>query len=418
MEKSKLRSKFTHIYLPLLLFSIFLDEILNNFMLNVFNSRPLFQKGLFYGLFLLLQILISPIQAGFSDFYCRKKSLLFSLSISAFSLVLVYLYFNNIFSQFFVLALAMFFKSTMGNTLPLAWAGIADTKDNNYRFSLGLSTSIIALGYLALLAINLLFNEQKNSILILLLFIGLIPLFSKYFIDLVDRKGHRDKLAKELGVKKSSSPNSPRYLLDLLYLDSKIIWNRFIGCIRFRLGLLGVFLPIETSFYSTHALGVDLAVKGFEVVTMAMIFGYLVGVGFLKKLKNKSDHWLIRRGYVITILSFLPIYVSMPFLSNKPLLWLIAFCYFFYSFGVAFVVPSLFATLSKERDLQEQGKIYGLLDSTDTIALLLALIAGFIYNYFQHPFYIVTFSFITLLTSNIYYGKFVKTKKKETSTET
>ena len=235
----------------------------------------------------------------------------------------------------------------------------------------------------------------------------------KKFFDLIDRKSQRDQVATELGLDNHPSQNSTKYFFKLLFLDSKSLWKNFLKCARFRMGLLGVFLPLETSFYSTHALGVDLALAGFEIVTVLMIIGYLFGIVVLKYCKNQADEALIKVGYKISITSFLPMFVLIPVLSSDHLRWVITACYCVYSFGIAFIVPSLFSALSKDREPHEQGKIYGLIDSTDTVSLLIALIAGFIYSYLKNPIFIISFSFIIFLTSRCFYAKFSKTKKKD-----
>jgi MFS family permease len=396
-------------YLFLLLAAIFLDEILNNYFLGIFNNRPIHQKAIFFGAFLFLQIIAAPLQAGFSDFYCRKKSLIASLGISALSLIFVFFYFNDFFLQLIALSIATLLKSTLGNTLPLAWAGIADIKNQNYRFSLGLSTSIIALGYLSLLLIDAIFKEQQAAFVIFLFFICLIPLFWRKFFDLVDRRHQRELFINEHGLEIDNHDHKVKHFFSFFLLDIKSLWNNFLMHKRFCIGLLGVFLPVEISYYSTHALGVDLAVQEFEVVTILMIIGYLCGVLALKYCISIPDQKMIKMGYNISIISFSPMFLLIPFLAKDQVIWVIAPCYFFYSFGVAFIVPSLFSTLSKERKPHEQGKIYGLIDSTDTVALLFALIIGLIYNLFLTTYYIIYFSFILFLVSRIYYEKFEKT---------
>ncbi len=143
-----------------------------------------------------------------------------------------------------------------------------------------------------------------------------------------------------------------------------------------------------------------------------MIIGYLCGVCVLKYCIQKNDELMIKIGYKICLYSFIFLFACFFLLSSKYSIWALVFCYFFYSFGIAFIVPSLLATLSKERDPHEQGKIYGLVDSTDTIALLIALIAGLAFGYLSKPIYIVSFSFLLFVVSMIFYSKFRNVKEK------
>lgn len=398
-------------YLILLLAGILLDEVLNNYFLGIFANRPMPQKFILYGSFLLVQVIMAPLQAGFSDFYCRKRSIIASLCCSAISLIFMIFYFKAVFLQALVLPIAALIKASVGNTLPLAWAGIADTRTRDYRFSLGLSTSTIAIGYLALIIIETVFKELTSLFIILFLFAFLIPIFFKKFFDLIDRKSQRKTVADELGLETIENQRRISYFFKLLFLDYKSIWKDFLKCKRFRTGLLGVFFLEEISFYSIHALGVDLAIKGFTDVTILMIAGYLFGVSMLKYYKDTSDEKLINNGYKISILSFLPIFILHHFFTPDLLHWILTSCCFIYSFGVALIVPSLFSILSKERKPHEQGKIYGLIDSTDTIALLLALIFGILYSFIGNNIYVIYFSFSVFLISRFYYARFIKTKK-------
>lgn len=410
-QRDKVNS--TGFYLILLLVGILLDEILDNYFLGIFGTRPMPQKAVLYGFFLLVQVVMSPLQAGFSDFYCRKRSLIASLGCSAISLILMIFYFKMVFLQTLALPIAALIKAAMGNTLPLAWAGIADTRKQNYRFSLGLSTSVIAVGYLVIIIMDAIFKEQQSLFIILFLFLCLILIFHKKFFDLIDRKSQREAVSHEIGLYNTEKKGNIKYFFKLLFLDYKSIWKNFLKCKRFRTGLFGVFFLVEISFYSMHALGVDLSIKGFTDVTILMIAGYICGVCMLRYYKDKSDEFLINKGYKISIVSFLPIFILNHFFTSSQLQWMIAPCYFIYSFGVAFIVPSLFSSLSRERKVHEQGKIYGLIDSTDTIALFLALIIGILYSYVKKNIFIIYFSFFIFLISRLCYARFNRTKKSE-----
>ena len=156
-------------YLPQLLFFILADEIGTNYIFNIYASLSngsTYLETFFFIFFLMVQIVFSPIQAGYSDFYCRKKSIAISLSFSAISLLPAFLYFQHSISPLFLLFLMAIIKGVAGNNLPLAWAGIADTQNSNIRLSLGFSTSAIALGYLALIFLRDLFSDKPLAVVI------------------------------------------------------------------------------------------------------------------------------------------------------------------------------------------------------------------------------------------------------------
>ncbi len=381
-------------YLPQLLAFIFADEVCNNYFLSIIPELPgnlkIEQIG-FILFFFLVQIIFSPIQSGYSDFYCRKRSLIISLGFSALSVVPAFLYFEHVLSPLFLLCLMIIIKGVAGNNLPLAWAGIADTQTKNVRLSLGFSTSAIALGYLGLIILRKIFNETTLSVIIFFMFLFLCIICYKSFIDIRDNKTSKNN---------SEDPS--------LISDIKTLVNKFLRSRRFTQGLL-TYLFWEISFYSAHMLDVDLKIIEFKGLTLAMILGYLFGVACLWKLPKKSDEEVIKLGYQISILSFVPMFSLYSFVPSKE--FLIIICYFSYAFGAAFLAPSLFSTLSKEREPHEQGKIYGLLDSTDTIALLVSTIITMTYNWLNlNQIVIVFISFTLFLLSWWPYASFKKTR--------
>jgi L-asparagine transporter-like permease len=91
-------------------------------------------------------------------------------------------------------------------------------------------------------------------------------------------------------------------------------------------------------------------------------------------------------------------------------------CYFVYSIGSAFLVPSLFSIILKEHKPHEQGKICGLMDSTDTVSFLIAVLFSFYYKKLNlNSIYVVYFSFLIFLISMYTYYKFKKSKQNAES---
>ena len=384
-------------YLPQLLFFILADEIGTNYIFNIYASLSngsTYLETFFFIFFLLLQIVFSPIQSGYSDFYCRRKSLVISLSFSAISLIPAFLYFQHSISPLFLLFLIAIIKGVAGNNLPLAWAGIADTQNSNIRLSLGFSTSAIALGYLALIVLRDLFSDKTLAVVIFMIFVLTVFVCIRFFRDI------RDKRPTDTTLNKPSLKREIRLILDN-FLKSK----------RFRNGLMA-FLFWEISFYSAHMLDVDLNIRAFKGLTMAMILGYLIWVFFLWIYRKKEDKQMIKIGYGISVVAFIPIFLFFPFVADLKMV--IVSCYFFYALGAAFLAPSLFSMLSKERKTHEQGKIYGLLDSTDAIALLIASLAALIYQWLELKQIVIIFvSLIAFIASWGPYATFKKIAQKQ-----
>jgi len=382
-------------YLPPPFSIYFIDETCDNYVLNSFSTQSNLFEFVLYSIFLLISIIASPIQAGYSDFYCRKKSLIISLSFSLLSCIFILLSVKNILSSAIFLFLAIFAKAGLGNTLPLAWAAIADTQNKNFRFSLALSTSAMAFGYLVLILIKSFFNNHAAYV-ISALFVLLIYFCIRNFRDIRDQKEHF----------KPHQSFSLTFISTSIKKEIGLIVNNFLKDRRIRKALSAFFLW-EVSFYSALIGDVDMKIKGFNDLSLSMLLGYFAGVLILK-FSKKTDDEMIKIGYIISICALVPIFL-LNFLFDIRLL--IISSYFFYSLAAAFLAPSLFSILSRERHPHEQGKIYGLIDSTDTIAFLIASIYLIVYNTLQlNPLFLVIFSLTAFIISWIPYAKFKKTK--------
>ncbi len=147
----------------------------NNSILRIFNTQtPLLVLILSTGM-LVLQIFSAPIQAGFSDFYCRKKSIIVSLAFSCLSLIILVFFKSKNTLSLTPLVLVLFMNGIFGNTIPLAWSAVADTQKTNLRFSLALTTGAYSIAYM-LLAVSNLYNFTNVfwSFLISGVFIGVL----------------------------------------------------------------------------------------------------------------------------------------------------------------------------------------------------------------------------------------------------
>lgn len=412
MPKIEEEKKIPTVYVPLLLIFILGDELCNNFIFNTFDERPYFQTLLLYPAMLIVQIICAPIQSSFSDFYSRKRTIALSLSFSLLALILAFLYEQKTIFSITTIIFIILAKGGFGNTLPLSWAGIGDAKTKNHRFSFGLSTAAIALGYLTLILLERFFGKNKTNLILILYFTLLVYLCIKYFLDIRDvkrKKEHRDELING-GLTIDKNDNEIIHSFKVIFGEIALI-ARELKLERTRKAL-ATFLLWEISLYSIHMLDVDLQIKQFTNLTATMVYGYLVGVVILKFLNKIEDEKMIKIGYSICILSVVPFFLLFYFFEHPHLLMLP--CYFFYNLGTVFLAPSLFSILSKERKAHEQGKIYGLLESTDTIAFLLATIVAMTYNISKlNPVFIVSFSFLIFVASWFPYGKFKQLKRTQ-----
>lgn len=378
-------------YFPILLVFIFSDQICDNYIFGSFSDQPINYQLFLYISFLLLQIISSPIQAGFSDFHCRKKSLVVALTFSALSLLSIlliqFLKINPlVFFVFIILA-----KGGLGNTLPLSWAAISDLKTGDFRFSLALSTAAIAAGFLALSLIEKFFNEKTSGIGIFLIYLVVVFICIKKFIDIRDKGKPKDE--------------SPRHFFHLVQIELKNLSlelkkpDIIFSLISFSLW--------QVSFYIVHQLDLDFHNQYFSNVTQVMMLGYFVGVLILRFCNKFSDYIMIKTGYWICLSSILPIFIFSLFFNN--INKLIVPCYFIYNLGTAFMPASLFSIISSKRKPHEQGKVYGLIDSTNTFSILCSSLILVPFNSITiNPLLVIFISFITMAVSFFPFKKLEK----------
>ena len=145
-----------------LLIFIAADEVSNNTILESISSLSIQGRNSvsviislsLTAFFLILQVFAAPFQAGISDFSCRKKSLVFSMAATLISVMFLWCG-----QSIIILIMMICLKALMGNTLPIAWAGIIDEQSfdkrshaehdpHKIRKSLAISIVIIGWGYL------------------------------------------------------------------------------------------------------------------------------------------------------------------------------------------------------------------------------------------------------------------------------
>jgi MFS family permease len=404
MEKRVLKSNF---YLPLLLLFILADILCDNSIFRAINKEsPITQLSIFIGIS-LLQTIAAPIQAGLSDSYCRKISLIIALAFSLLALIFQYVGTFETFFFFPLVIIMVLSKGVFGNTIPLAWAAIADTQEKNVRFSFALSTGAFAAAYLLLIFANKLFSIRQSAFIMILYFSALILLCALFFKDIRDHKIHEQKIPTD----SSTSNKSKIKLLNFIYCDIKLILNE-LKYQHTRNALLA-FLLWEISLYSILLLYVDFELSEFSIIAIGMVCGYLFGVLVLKFCDRISDNLIIKIGYNISAISLVPFFIVYMF-SSTPNFTLLSACYFLHMMGNAFLSATLFSILAKERKPHEQGKIYGLIESVDTVAFLVSSIAAIAYNASHiNLIYIIAFSFLAVSISWFPYAKFEKTRPRE-----
>jgi len=386
-------------YLVLILMFIFGDVVCENYIFRSYNSFvPKIELCFFIGT-LLLQALASPVQAAFSDLFCRKRSIIISLSTSLFSLLLLLLFNSKILAVLPLVVVLSFIKGTFGNTIPLSLAAIADTQDKNYRVSFGFTTLSYTLAFVLMIFTTLYLSDLISNIIAALYYV-IILFFSIFsFIDIRDKNFQHHA---------GSQHNSVWKLLkkELTLVGAELRKSSL------QYGIIAFFLW-EISIYSVLLLYVDFNVEAFRFIAMTMMLGYATGIFVLKIYNTTTDLNMCKFGYLLGSISLTPFYFHL-FFNEAPSLTLLAVCYYFHSIGLAVLPPTLFAMLAKVTKPHEQGRIYGIIESVDTIAFLVSSLAVLISSINDLPLiYIVSLSFLTIVVSWFPFKMYHKLRPKE-----
>jgi len=392
---NKSRSRFS--YFVLIFLFIFGDIICNNYIFKSFGSQTHAQQFYSFLVLLILQMVAAPIQAALSDLYCRKKSLVTSLAFSLASLVLVYIYAQT--GELFLpmLCLIIALKGLFGNTIPLSFAAIADARNKKIRLSFGIATSPYTAGYFWLIFTNKTFSEPSSILMAIIIFIILVVICCLFFDDIRDKTKRKDQVLHFDSLAPVEIKMEVGLVLKKLYNFSSQM--AFIS-----------YLLWEISLYSILLLYVDFDVQTFSSIGIAMLSGALAAVFVLKIFEKIEDERMIKWGYNLSAFSLVPFFLLYPFLANFNF-YLLSTCYFFHTMGNILLSASLFAQMAKRTPPHECGKIYGLLDSVDTISFLVASIFIMIYNIFDIKLiYLILFSYISVAISWIPYAQFKKSK--------
>lgn len=364
----------------LFVFLVF-DVICNNLILSTLKEASN-GKFLFIGL-LLVQIVISPIQTGLSNFYGKKKGLIVSLSATLVSLILLLLYSPHMLPYFIMLVIALFAKGGAGNTIPIVWSAIGDIHSKNERFFYAISEACYAIGFLLLLLMNK--TLPGVSSLVLLVSIAALVVISckRKFKDKEDAQcehalSFRHYLALE-----------PR----LIFCDLKDFWFSFLGL---------SFFFWEVSLYSMLILCADFHEPSVPFLEIFMMLGYLVGSAAMKFCTKFSHHSLIKYGYIIATFSLAPYVISTIFFQSSYLLLVIS--YFFHAVGNAILCPTLLSVMSGNSIKGQKERRFGILESVDTFSILVVSPIIILWKSLNLSiFYIVLFSFLTMAISWIPY---------------
>ncbi len=365
----------------LLLFFVFVGEL--GLAAVVYLASAITKEyavAVFFAVY-FLQFITSTIQGGVSDYSLRKKSLL-----AAFNAVLIgQIFFLLAFRHHFMLIGAIALYGFLGNITPIARAALADTElRGNFRLSVGLSTIAIALGWVLMAFASYYMPSLIGCILVTVLCFA-CNFLVRYIKDPEDKP-----------IPKPFSVKNEIFIIASLFKHSEIIW-----------GLCGYFIA-EIAFYQIFARGkgqVNDPQVRFIVTTWVM--GYVLGAVLqhfiFHKGKEKSG---IVWGGCISVTAMLSLIIFTIFgVKSKTLL---AITNSSFALGFGFFIPCIFSIVSQRYKPHLQGKIYGLVDAVDSLALMIAVAI----NHTPSKFSLTTLMVTSLILATLALFCFFMTMKR------
>ncbi len=339
----------------IILFAIVVDQAMANILLEAI--APVDSAGYIANIFLVTSIPCALFFASLSDFHCRRNIMIFTLAFLLISgiFLLIFQETNNVWIAYAALAC----KATGGNVTPIALAALA-TIISPKKFTISLAIAICAYSVGSWTPIFL--RSSKNLTIVV---VGLIALCSfiafKWF-----------KEQKFDGFKFKNNTLHLRSFFNFAFKDLKLIClfcvNRAVILV-----LLG-FICSEIAFYQLLLRG-EILVQDYFYSSLALKvgLGYYVGTGILYLLQKKDvqDMYCVKIGLLMAIFSTVALSFVNYFKVDNTFICDIFILSF--SSGFALLTPTMFSMLSKVSKLDEQGKIYGLLDAADTIGVIIAV---------------------------------------------
>ncbi|NGX28194.1 MAG: hypothetical protein K940chlam1_00369 [Candidatus Anoxychlamydiales bacterium] len=321
----------------------------------IIRIDPLVRDKIFIPLMVSsLAFFFAPIQGGLSDYYCRKKSLLFALLIVLIASIFFVFWF--VWHKQVYLFIYIFMLGIAGNVAPIALSAFKDItrKFTNFRFFICLALFYYFIGDFGHL-VSKYFASSKTILETGFFFIiGCIILVFLIFKDAKDR---------ELPEQRPSIIEQIKY-----------IYHNFLENKVFMIGLIG-FLFLEVSLYQ-FSFRTEVF-DGFlsRVAPLQMILGAMLGLAFLKFSKMKDENIFIF-ALIGSFICYLVLFLAnfFDFITRPYSMGLLLF----FGFNYSLLYSSLYCLFTRKRHHHDHGKIFGLLDSIDSISYVVAIIIVFV----------------------------------------
>lgn len=368
----------------LLLFCILTTQFI---YIAIIRLSPIEQEKIFIPIFVsLLAFFCAPIQGGLSDYYSRKKHILFALAINLVSSMLFVFYFSL--NNLFYLIIYILMLGIAGNISPIAIAGFKDItkKFVNFRFFVCMTLFYYFIGDYASVISSKLIKPLSILIIAFALLVICILLIVFLFKDTKDKNE----------IEKLSIAHQIKY-----------IFHNFLKHKFYIVGLFGYFL-LELAFYQ-FAFRSEVF-SGFisRIAPLEIIVGAILALIFFKFLKI-NDEKVFTYSICAIFISFL-LLLFLELLKIEKAIFFI-FLMIFFGFSYSLFYSSIYSFFTRKRHHHDHGKIFGLLESMDSISYLLAIILVLFFKNII-PATIWLISLIIASLSIIFLIKFLKYDKQ------
>jgi MFS family permease len=316
----------------------------------------------------ILAFFCAPIQAGLSDYYHRKKSLLFALLVNFCSSIVFIFWLIS--QKLFLLILSLFAWGVAGNFYPIAISSYKDISKKyvNFRFFVGASLFYYSAGDFFLFPFQSFISSKMILVIAFVLIVISIILILFWFKD-----------AKDVEIRER-----PTIKHEIIY-----IYHNFLKHKVFIFSLLGYFLLELTMYQFTFRTEIPEQFLN-KILPIEMLIGTFLGMVFLR-ITKRSDERLFVLGIMGLVFCIGVLFVDQ-FLrwSNLTFLRLVML---FLGFSYALIYSCLYCLLTRKRHHHDHGKIFGMLDSVDALSFITAiLVVSKMLEVSQKTIYLVSLS--------------------------
>lgn len=304
----------------------------------------------------ILAFFCAPIQGGLSDYYCRKKSLIFAMFANLCSAILFVFWISS--NKTFYLISSILLFGMAGNVNPIAISTFKDLSKKFVNFRLFICVSLFYFycgDFFPTLSKYFISSKIILEISFILLIIVII-LISIMFKDIKDDKN--------IDIKQIELKQRPLILHEIKYIYHNFLKHKvFILCF---FGYYFIELSTDQFLFRTEVF------KNYiiEYIPLEILIGTILTMLLLKFTKY-DDEKLFIFGLILSFISFISLLGIQLF--KTPSLLSISLIMIFLGFSSSLVYSCIYCLLTRKRHHHDYGKIFGLLESLDSLSYISAI---------------------------------------------